>query len=212
MERIMDSNQFLVNFIHPEPIIRKLKNVFKSTSKVKAVIKTILYWVNEEDTDSHCLIRIFLDKGAVTVIISELRCHSCHGLPHSYISSGMVAIAKKLYEQFPNKMSMSPDKIIWIKHYGQFSTFDWQPSDELYEKFLTSNNGDIEKIETPTSNRLTEEDIKNKLGHLDIKDVNDDLKEIGWTKHLGKPNRSSEKARIIMEARKAAREAKTNED
>jgi hypothetical protein len=203
----MDSNQFL-SFIHSEPIIRKLKNVSKSTPKVKAAVKTILHWVNEENTDSHCLVRVFLEKGAVTVIISELRCHSCYNLSHSYISSGMVAIANKLYEKFPNEMSILPDKIIWIKHYGQFSTFDCKPSEELHEKFLTSNNGDIEKNETPTSNRLTEEDIKNKLGHLDIKDVNDDLKEIGWTKHLGKPTRSSEKARIIMEARKAAREAK----
>jgi hypothetical protein len=208
MERIMDSNQFLMNFVHPEPIIRKLKNVFKSTPKVNAAVKTILHWVNEENTDSHCLARIFLDNGAVTVIISELRCHSCHGLSHSYISSEMVAIAKKLYEQFPKEMFMSPDKIIWIKHYGQFSTFDWQPSEEFYEKFLISNNGDIEKIETPTSNRFTEEDIKNKSGNLDIKDVNDDLKEIGWTKHLSEPTYSSEKARMIMEARKAAREAK----
>lgn len=171
--------------------------------KVKAVVKTIVQWVNEDGADSHCLARIFLRDGAVTVIISELRYYS-DDLPHPYISSETVAIAEKLYSEFPNEMALAPDKITWILHYGQFSSFEWGVSEAIYEEFLTLNNGEIKEVEMPTSNKLTKEDIDNKLGHLDITDVFDDLNEIGWTKHIGGVIYSEEVLQIL-----AAREAET---
>jgi hypothetical protein len=169
--------------------------------KVQAAVKTIVHWVNVRGHNVHCLVRIFKENSGITVIASTIRSNVQEEYRHRGVCWEVAAISDQLYKEFPKEMDLSPDQVIWIVHYGEFSNF-WGmeniDSERFHQTHLKYDGGKLEEIEDKFIT-FTEKEQKEKLGHLDIKDVYDDLNEIGWTRHIagvryipasGKPLRS----------------------
>jgi hypothetical protein len=185
----MNSNQLLVD----------------KAPKIQAAVKMIVHWVNRQGNKTHCLVRIFKQDSAITVIASEIRSKVPEEYEHRGIGHEIPAIADQLYQEFPHEMAFSADKVVWVEHYGDFSNFSGMENDDterFHETYLRYEGEKIDEIKENTYKVLTSEQVEERLGHLDIKNVYDDLDEIGWTRHIAGV-RYSEKALQILAAREA---------
>lgn len=191
----MNSNQLLVD----------------KAPKVKAAVKAIVHWVNRQGNKTHCLVRIFKQDSGITVIASEIRSKVSEEYEHRRVCHEIPSIADQLYQEFPNEMAFSVDKVIWIEHYGDFSNFWGMENDDterFHQTYLKYEGGKIDEIKEDPYKIFTSEQVEERLGYLDIKNVYDDLDEIGWTRHIAGVRYIGEGTEEIMKARKAKRLAR----
>jgi hypothetical protein len=170
--------------------------------KVPAVVKSIIYWINKRGHKVHCLVRIFKENHGITVIASEIRSNVQEEYDNRAVCWEVATIADQLYKEFPKEMDLSPDQVIWIVHHGEFSNFWGMENDNterFHQTYLKYNDEILVEIKDEFKT-FTEKEEKENLGHLDIKDVYDDLDKIGWTRHFAGVT-YSEKALQILAAR-----------
>jgi hypothetical protein len=154
--------------------------------KISPAITTIVYWANEEDTESHCLARLYPDGEKLVVMLSEIRSNVVDDPKHPGIDSGFVAVVNVLYEQYPEKFNVLPENILWVSHFGSFSHYDslrqgYNGPDSFYCESLRLHEG---KFEDFGDIKLLEWwDMEPILGHIEIENIYDVLRSIGWTKH-----------------------------
>jgi hypothetical protein len=169
-------------------------------SKIDSVVATIVFYTIPGEKESHCLVRIFSETGKVTVIASEIRSNHKEGSPR--ISEGMLYVINQVYESIQRNWNVSLDKIVWLEHYGDFSSPDSVGPDAFYQAFVEVVDDKLRMIKCP---RYSEEEIEEKLKNLNLEDVYDVLDSIKWTKHLPGVRYSSDEARESFMAARAAR-------
>jgi hypothetical protein len=146
------------------------------------VIKTIVKWEGKPGRDPHCLARIYVNqqKGTAIALISALRSNFWN---RNGISSNIAMIATLIVKKFGTEINVQPEKIRWLPHYGQFSTFEIDDSyPYVREECLVWTGLNFEEGEQ--LNRVFEENLHEQLQETDddisIEDVFDVIRQLGW--------------------------------
>jgi hypothetical protein len=169
-------------------------------SKTNPAIANITFYRIPGEEESHCLVRIFLESGKITVIASEIRSNRRDDNPS--ISEGMIYVINQVYESLRKHWSIPLDKIVWLEHYGDFSSPDAVGPDAFYQDFVEVVDDKLKIVECLG---YSEKEIEEKLRNLNLEDVYDVLDSIKWTKHLPGVRYSSDRARELFMAARAAR-------
>jgi hypothetical protein len=149
--------------------------------KQQGIIKAIVQWENRLNRESHCLARLYFQHKPVIVLLSEIRSNFRDDYKNPGISSDFGKVANALVKCFPEIFSAEPEQILWVAHYGQFSNYDAVGPDSFYQIPLRFNEEKFEDIYR--EKLLTQAEIETTLGSLEIENIYDVLREIGWTRH-----------------------------
>jgi hypothetical protein len=165
-------------------------------SKINPIVATIVFYTVPGEKESHCLVRIFPEAGKMTVIASEIR--SNHKERSPCISEGMIYVINQVYESIQNNWNILLDKVVWLEHYGDFSSPDTVGPDAFYQAFVEVLDDELTITKCP---RYSEKEIEEKLGILNLEDVYVVLDGIGWTRHLPQVRYSNDRGKELGEKR-----------
>jgi len=158
--------------------------VCQPTSSHQATVKAIVHWKNKEGTQSHCLARIYKSPEQMIVLASEIRSNFRDHYWHPGIGLRFADIANALFDCFPDFFhAVEPDQILWISHYGSFSHYDSVSTENFTRNHLRFQGGKFENDSLSDHQRLSNKEAQVLLGHLEIENIYDVLREIGWQKH-----------------------------
>jgi hypothetical protein len=156
-------------------------------AKLLPIVKEIVYWENEKGTESHCLARIFEEEGQQIVMLSEIRSNVVGRPRHPGIFYDFATPGNVLAQKYPEKFNSPNDRILWIAHSGNFSDFETMyhgveqgfDIDRFYQVEMHYVDGKFSKA-AGRMHQLKWEEKSEVLGHIDIENIYEICKEIGW--------------------------------
>jgi hypothetical protein len=97
------------------------------------------------------------------------------------ISSELPAVADAALAALPPDVEVDPQTLIWVAHYGEFSSYDSYAAPEGFARITLTwdgirYHGDVDDIHI-----LTAKDATDLLANVSLDPVPDVLRDLGWS-------------------------------
>ncbi|MFD2467682.1 hypothetical protein [Amycolatopsis silviterrae] len=147
-----------------------------TTSAGARQFQAVLQW-RHPDGPAHCLLRVHLPgEGQATAVVSQVRSNS----DDRGIGMFFPDVAGSALAALPPDAVGDPGTMVWIAHYGEFSSYDSYAAPEVFVRVAlgwdgTRFHGDLEGQDV-----LSREDADRLLAGVVLDPVPEVLGELGW--------------------------------
>lgn len=137
----------------------------------------VVQWQHEYGL-AHCLARVYartVSRGPL-VIVSEIRSN-----PDSRgIGGDFGAVADSVLAVLPAEYAASPQNIVWLKHHGEFSSYDAFGAPETFTLVQADWDGEHYRCDIAGMHLMAQWEIDDLLVQVELDPVADVLARLDW--------------------------------
>lgn len=138
---------------------------------------TILHWEHEFGP-AHCLARMqFVNSEKTpTVVVSEIWTNK----PERGITYDFPPVAEAFLGVLPANLRMSPESIVWIAHFGEFSSYEDLDAPDSFVRVMLNWDGAAYHGSSSGHHRMKQSEAGEVLRDFDLTRVPEVLRELKW--------------------------------
>jgi hypothetical protein len=139
--------------------------------------QAIVHWRHKRGP-AHCLARVHLPQtGTPLAIISEIRSNP----DRQDIGSEFPTVADATLAALPPDAEVDPQAVIWVAHYGEFSSYDAYAAPEGFDRVMLAWDGAHYRGRSKDHHILKRDEAEELLAGVSLAPIPDVLRELGWT-------------------------------
>lgn len=139
--------------------------------------RTILHWEHRFGP-AHCLARLHLPgpPDVPVAIVSEIRSNP----GERGIGSHFPVVADALLSALPAEVTVRPSEVVWVAHFGEFSSYEALDAPDNYLRILLAWDGEHYGGDVSGHLVMGRTEVDDVIGHIGLAPVAEVLQELGW--------------------------------